>query len=338
MHNLKSKLLSKTVVRNTLLATAVTAAMCSSVQAREEITVAYFLEWPTPNLYAQSTQAYEDAMGVKINWVAFDSGTAMSAAMASGDVQIAFSQGIPPFVVATSAGQDLQIIDVAVAYAENDNCVVRESLEIDKSNAAELAGKEVGVPIGTAAHYGFLKQMEHFGVDTAGMKVVDMAPPDAAAAFANGNLDMVCGWGGALKRMKEHGNVLLTGAEKEAIGIKVFDATVIPASFGDEHPQLVSKFLDVTAKMNSQYKQEPQAMLPTIAKAAGMDQQAAGDSLAGFSFPTRQEQLSDAWMGGDLQVFLKEVADFFNKQGTIPTARDSYDSAVNASFMQASTQ
>ena len=50
-----------------------------------------------------------------------------------------------------------------------------------------------------------------------------MAPADGAAAFAQGELDMACGWGGALRRMKEHGNVLLTGAEKEALGILVFD-------------------------------------------------------------------------------------------------------------------
>jgi taurine transport system substrate-binding protein len=57
--------------------------------------------------------------------------------------------------------------------------------------------------------------MEHFGVDIGTMDIVDMAPPDGAAAFAQGSLDMVCGWGGSLRRMKEHGNVLLTGAEKE---------------------------------------------------------------------------------------------------------------------------
>jgi taurine transport system substrate-binding protein len=173
--------------------TAVVAISSSSAYALDEITVACFLEWPTPNQFAQNSGAYEEAMGVKINWVAFDAGTAMSAAMASGDVHISFSQGIPPFVVATSAGQDLQVVDVAVSYSENDNCVVRSDLEIDKSNAAELAGKEVGVPIGTAAHYGFLKQMAHFDVDTSTMKIVNMAPADGAAAFANGNLDMVCG-------------------------------------------------------------------------------------------------------------------------------------------------
>jgi taurine transport system substrate-binding protein len=64
-------------------------------------------------------------------------------------------KGVPPFVVATSAGQDLQIVDVAVSYADNDNCVVASGLEIDKNSAGELAGKKVAVPLGTAAHYGF---------------------------------------------------------------------------------------------------------------------------------------------------------------------------------------
>jgi taurine transport system substrate-binding protein len=105
--------------------------------------------------HAKEQGMYEEAMGVDINWVSFDTGTAMSAAMASGDVQLSVSQGVPPFVVATSAGQDLQILDVAVSYADNDNCVVAEALEIDKTNATELAGKKVAVPLGTAAHYGF---------------------------------------------------------------------------------------------------------------------------------------------------------------------------------------
>ena len=31
----------------------------------KEITVAYFLEWPTPNQFAQTNKMYEEALGVK---------------------------------------------------------------------------------------------------------------------------------------------------------------------------------------------------------------------------------------------------------------------------------
>ncbi len=179
------------IARRTLMGAAAGLALLAgapAAHALDELTVAYFLEWPMPFEYAKAMGTYEQELGVKINWRSFDTGTAMSAAMASGDVNISISQGVPPFVVATSAGQDLQAIDVAVSYADNDNCVVRTDLEITKDNATELNGKKVAVPIGTAAHYGFLKQMEHFGVDVSSMEIVDMAPPDGAAAFAQGGL------------------------------------------------------------------------------------------------------------------------------------------------------
>ena len=35
----------------------------------------------------------------------------------------------------------MEVVDVAVSYSDNDNCVVHSDLEIDKDSAAELAGK-----------------------------------------------------------------------------------------------------------------------------------------------------------------------------------------------------
>ena len=318
-------------------AAAVLAISTLPAKALDEITVAYFLEWPMPFQYAKQTGAYDEALGVKVNWVSFDTGTAMSAAMASGDVHIAVSQGVPPFVVAVSGGQDLQIIDVAVSYSENDNCVVKSELEIDKSNAKELEGKKVGVPLGTAAHYGFLKQMAHFGVDIKTMDIVNMAPPDGAAAFAQGNLDMVCGWGGALRRMKENGNILLTGAEKEELGILVFDVTSAPASFVAENGDLVSKFLKVTADANAAWNsgEKKAEMLPVIAKDAGMDEAATESTMATFIFPSVDDQLSQKWLGGGAQDFMKGVADVFVNAGSIDSALDSYKQAVSTGPLEA---
>ena len=302
----------------------------------EEITVAYFLEWPTPNQFAQTQGIYDEALGVKVNWVSFDAGTAMSAAMASGDVHISFSQGVTPFLVATAAGQDLQIVDVAVSYSDNDNCVVRSELEITKDNAAELAGKEVGVPLGTAAHSGFLTQMAHFGVDPDSMKIVDMTPVDSAAAFANGNLDMVCGWGGPLRRMKEFGNVLLSGQEKEDVVGKVFDVTSIPTAFGEENPELLAKFLAVTAKMNAMYAEDPAPMMADIASAAGMDAEGTAAVIGTFRFPDVETQLGADWMGGGLAEYLTNAAASLEGSGQL-TALEDYNALVNSSYLEAAS-
>lgn len=321
-------------MKKTLASVAAAAALAlsaTSAKALDEITVAYFLEWPMPFLTAKADGTYERELGVKINWRSFETGTAMSAAMASGDVQISVSQGVPPFVVAASAGQDIQVIDVAVSYSDNDNCVVHSDLEIDKDSASELSGKKVAVPLGTAAHYGFLRQMNHFGVDLASLDVVNMPPPEGAAALAQKSVDFACGYGGGLTRMREHGNVLLTGTEKEELGILVFDVTSSPAAFVAENPDLVSKFLAVTAATNAKWNEsKSDEMLAVIAKEAGMDMDAAKSAISTMSFPSADEQLSEKWLGGNAQTFMKGVADVFVEAGSIDRALDTYENAVNA--------
>ena len=323
-------------------AMAASAALLTGAQGalaggHSELTVAYFLEWPMPFQYAKETGMYDEALGVKVNWVSFDTGTAMRAAMASGDVQLSVSQGIPPFVVAASAGQDLQVLDVAVSYADNDNCVVRADLEIDKDSADELSGKKVAVPLGTAAHYGFLKQMEHFNVSLDSLEIVDMAPAEGEAALSQGSVDMACGWGGALRRMLDSGNVLLTGAEKTALGILVFDATTAPTSYVAETSDQAAAFLKVTADANAMWADEANRakMLPVIAKDAGMSEDDAAATLSTFVFPTVDEQLSASWLGGNAQTFMKGVADVFVASGSIDAAKASYSDNVNADPLSA---
>ncbi len=308
----------------------VLGAVTPAQSQMDEITVAYFLEWPMPFQYAKVNGTYDEEMGLAVKWVSFDTGTAMSAAMASGDVHIAVSQGVPPFVVATSAGQDIQAVDVAVSYSDNDNCVVAEGLEIDASSAMELEGKKVAVPLGTAAHYGFLSQMAHFGVDITTMDIVDQAPAEGAASLAQGDVDMVCGWGAALRRMLDYGNVLLTGAEKEELGILVFDVTSAPAGFVAENPEVVAKFLKVTADANAQWNSGDNAhMLEVIAQDAGMDAETTLTTMNTFSFPSIEDQLSERWLGGAAQTFMKGVADIFVDAGSIDSALNSYEDAVN---------
>ena len=323
------------MIKTTLMGAAAGAALLAGSTAAmadgHAITVGYFLEWPMPFQFAKVNGTYEEALGMEINWVSFDTGTAMSAAMASGDVQLSVSQGVPPFVVATSAGQDLQMLDVAVSYADNDNCVVASGLEIDAASAADLAGSKVAVPLGTAAHYGFLRQMDHFGVDVTSLEVVDMAPPDGAAAIAQGSVDMMCGWGGSLRRAMEHGNTLLTGAEKTELGILVFDVTSAPTAWVAENEETVAKFLAVTAEANAMWNAGDMTdeMLPVIAQDAGMDVDATAATLAGFVFPSVEEQLGDAWLGAAAPSFLSGVANVFVDAGSIDGALESYEGNIN---------
>ena len=124
-----------------VVAAGVAMLFASSASALDKITVAYFLEWPTANQVAQLEKTYDEAMGVEVEWRAFGNGNEMSQAMVSGDVQIAYSQGLVPWVVAVTNGLPLKLVGVAVSYAEADNCVVHADTGITQANA-KRAGRQ----------------------------------------------------------------------------------------------------------------------------------------------------------------------------------------------------
>jgi taurine transport system substrate-binding protein len=258
----------------------------------------------------------------------------MSQAMASGDVDIAYSQGLVPFVVAVTNGLPIELVGVAVSYAEADNCIIRTDSGITQANAKELEGKRVATPIGNVTHYKLLRVLDHLGVDASKVEFVQMNGADAAVAMTQGDVVMGCAFGGPIQRMMEVGAPLMTAAEQEAIGIRVFDVVSVTRSFAEEHPDLLRKFMEVTDQANAAYAADPAAALPIIAGAAGMDEPATAELLGMFSFPSNAEQASEAWLGGTVQTFMKEVADFFVAQGQLDRAADDYSSAVDPSFLQ----
>ena len=325
------KLVSK--VAMTLAASAFAASAATAADLKE-ITVAYFQEWPTANQVAQLEKVYAKELGVKVTWRAFGNGNEMSAAMASGKVQIAYSQGLVPFVVAVSKGLPLKLVGVAVSYAEADNCVVSKASGITKANAKQLEGKKVGTPIGNVTHYKLLRMLDHLGVDATKVKMVQMNGADAAVAFARGDIVMGCAFGGPMLRMKERGEYLMTAKEQEAIGIRVFDVISVTADFAKKHPKMVQKFMDITDRYNKAYAKDPKAALPKIAKAAGMDKDKAAKLLTMFSFPTKEQQASAAWMGGTVQKFTKQVADFFVKQKQMDKALPDYSGVIDSTFVK----
>ncbi|MFT2111766.1 ABC transporter substrate-binding protein [Marinomonas sp. 2405UD68-3] len=322
------------IALNTLACTAIvsSATFAQAADKPDTVSIGYFLEWPTANQVAQVNETYNKEMGVNVEWHAFDSGTAMSAAMASGGVDIAYSQGLVPFTIAVSQGLPITMVGVAVSYSKNDNCIVGSNTNITINNANDLEGKNVAVPFGTVSHYKMLKIMEHLDIDIKKLRMLDMPPADGAAALARGDVAMSCGWGGALRRMKEYGSELMSAEAQEDIGIRVFDVISASNSFAEEYPELVTQFLKVTDDANKNYQMDPAAVQPIIAKASGLSLNDSNQVLGLFDFPLKEEQISEKWMGGSVQKFTKEVADFFVLQKQMPRSLDDYSQTINASF------
>lgn len=281
----------KSILKSTLLAASAATALSAAPvsQAADQVNVAFFLEWATPNMIAKVDKSYDKAMGVDINWVDFTTGTAMTEAMLAGDIDISYSQGLAPFVTAIQQGAPLKMVGIAVVYEAND-CFVRNELGIDSSNASELEGKTVAVPLNTMADYAFREYMSHLNVDISTMQIVDQAPPDGAKSLADGAVDMACLFGGvASSAGAEVGTPIMTTQQKVDAGIGSFDVVTVTEKFATEEPELVKAFLEATADANAAFGGSD-AEFEKIAGAAGMDVETTKTQVAGFIMPTVEEQ------------------------------------------------
>ena len=131
----------------------------------------------------------------------------------------------------------------------------------------------------------------------------------------------------------------MTGAEKEELGILVFDVTSAPSAFVAENPDVVAKFLAVTATANEAWADgQPEDMLTVIAKDAGMSEEDTASTMSTFVFPTVGDQLDGKWLGGGAQEFMKGVADVFVNAESIDAAKDSYEDNVNVDPLKAAKE
>ena len=265
--------------------------------AADSVNVAFFLEWATPNQIAKVDKAYDEAMGVDVNWTDFSTGTAMTEAMLAGDIDIAYSQGLSPFVTAIQQGAPLKMVAIAVVYEAND-CFVRDGLGIDSSNASELEGKTVAVPLNTMADYAFRMYMNELNVDISTMTIVDQAPADGAVSLADASVDMACIFGGAsAKAAGEVGTPIMSTKQKTDAGIGSFDVISVTEKFATENPELLRTFLEVTEEANSGWMASD-SQIAKVAADAGMDVNTTKNQMAGFIFPTAQEQI-DGFFGAN---------------------------------------
>ncbi|MGI9604881.1 MAG: ABC transporter substrate-binding protein [Acidimicrobiales bacterium] len=322
-----------------LIVMGLIASACGGGSDLEELNVAYFREWPTPNQFGQDDGSFADAVGVDINWLPFNSGGEMAEAMEAGEVDISYSQGLTPFANFVNNGADLKLVGIAVSYAEADNCVVRGDLGVNRDNASStLAGATVMTPFGNVTHFKMLSMMEFLGVSLDDLNIVQAeGGATTAAAFESGEIDVGCAFGGSVVSMLDAGgNLIMTGAEHESdIGIFTYDIVSIPTSFGEDHADVVTDFLKATDDFNSDWAANAAAQNGVIAQAAGMED--VGNFLAGdvwFAFPSIDEQLGADWLGGNVAATMQEQLETFERLGQIDAVNADFSSAIDTSFLE----
>jgi len=292
---------------------ALILTISAAYSAANQVRVAFFLEWATPNQEAKVKKVFDDALGVPVKWTNFATGGEMTEAMLSGDIDISYSQGLTPFVNAVNAKAPIKLVDIAVTYGMgNTTCIVSNASGITKANAAQLEGKKVAVPVGTMADYVFKETMKVVGADAGKVSVVDMNPEDGSAALQNGDVAMACLFGGKyIENALKAGKRKLTVKEATDAGISGIDITSVTNKFLKENPGMVRTFVEITHEYNAKFR-AGKSNMNVIAKDAAMDLAGTKKQMGGFGFPDAAE-IKSKYMnkGGILMKYLDVMGNMF---------------------------
>ena len=272
------------------------ALVCGGAAA-ETVTVGYQLiynPWKVPiadNTFSKTT-------GWDVQYRQFDSGAKVIAAMASGDVQIALA-GSSPIAAGASQGLDIQLVWIVEDIASAEALVARNGSGIDK--VADLKGKKVGVPFVSTSHFHLLFALEHAGVPANEVDILNMQPPQLAAAWERGDIDAAFVWDPALGAIKKTGHVVITSGELSKLGKPTFDGLIVNKTWAEAHQEGLAKFIHTIAMADADYRDHKDAWTPELG--AGQEDRGRGRRRGqGRAGRARALQFSEHGAAGVLRV------------------------------------
>ncbi|RYC10990.1 taurine ABC transporter substrate-binding protein [Ciceribacter ferrooxidans] len=286
-----------------------------------------------PSRVPQADGTYEKVTGAKINWQKFDGGADVIAAIASGSLDIGYV-GSSPLAAAASRGLPIETIALVGLISEAEALAVR-----DIAKPEDLAGKKIATPFVSTAHYSLLTALKHWNIDPKSVEILNLRPPEIAAAWSRGDIDGAYVWDPVLAEIKKSGTVLATSADVADWGGPTFDAWIVSKKFAEAHPDIVAAFVRVTGDATAAYRANPEAWGPTspeaekIARLTGAKQDEVPALLKGYIFPTLEEQAKPDLLGGGTIKAVAETSAFLKEQGKIPAVLADYAPYVSSRWV-----
>ncbi|MDQ0321682.1 taurine transport system substrate-binding protein [Pararhizobium capsulatum DSM 1112] len=287
-----------------------------------------------PSRVPQADGTYEKVTGAKINWQKFDGGADVIAAIASGSLDIGYV-GSSPLAAAASRQLPIETIALVGLISEAEALAVR-----DIAKPEDLAGKKIATPFVSTAHYSLLTALKHWNIDPKSVEILNLRPPEIAAAWQRGDIDGAYVWDPVLAELKKSGTVLATSADVASWGGPTFDAWIVSKTFAEAHPDVVAAFVKVTGDATAAYRAKPESWdakspeAEKIARLTGAKQEEVPALLKGYIFPTLEEQAGADLLGGGTVKAVAETSAFLKEQGKIPAILDDYKPYVSTRWVE----
>ena len=316
------------------LALAVTGS--AFAQAKKEVTFAH-QDMLVPLRIVQESGELEKATGYKINWRMFGGGGDVIKAMASGDVQIG-EAGSSPLTAAASQGQDIRLFWNLDDIGDAEALIARNGSGIN--GLKDLKGKKVATPFVSTSHYQLMVAMKLEGVDAKGVNVMNMRPPEIAAAWERGDIDAAFIWDPVLSKIKGNGKAIASSKSIGAKGYPTFDGVIVNAKWAAENEAFMVALTKALIKADEQYRANKAKWtvdspeVKAVAKWTKADAKDVPPAMALYTFPPAAEQAGPKWLGGGAAKAMADTAVFLKDQGRIQEIKPDYKAFVTDAYVK----
>jgi taurine transport system substrate-binding protein len=329
-------------LRATMAGVALFAVGIGTAHAQSREVVIGYQDMVVPWRYAQASGAVEKATGYKITYRKLGGGADVIRALASGSIQLG-EAGSSPIAAGLSQGVDISLFWILDNINDAEALVARDGSHV--TTIADLKGKKIGLPFVSTSHFHTLVALQHAGVDPSTVKILNLRPPEVAAAWERGDIDATYIWDPVLAKVKKNGKVLITSGEvAKETGKATFDGFAVSRKFAQGNSAFLTSLVKVLADTDAQYRDNPAAWTSGSKEVAGVARESGANaadvpaSLALYAFPTLAQQASPAWLGGGAQggaaKSLAATAEFLKTQGTIQNVLPDYSKGIDPRFVQ----
>ena len=322
----------------TALAFACTASLCHAQPKPAAVSIGY-LNLVNAQLLTKGLGLHEKEMGVPIKWLKFGGGGDVNRAVSADQLDFG-GVGNPPSSIGVTRDLAYDGIFVLNMLGAVESLVVRQSKNI--ISLKDLVGKTVAAPFGTTTHYLLLTALRDAGVKSTDVKILDMAPQDALAAWLRKDIDAAYVWEPALGRMVQSDGRLMLGSDEMARkGYPTWDIAVVMRSFASKHPDLVVKFVKSECEAVEFWIKKPDESAAIIAKELGLTLEEAKRMMKGTGIVSCVDQLKDDYLGtsskkGKFVDTLIATATFLKEQDRLPLVkpRAAYEAFINPGYIE----
>lgn len=243
------------------------------------------------------------------------------AAEAMGAGRIDLTTGSTTALVAALQG-NTQLAAFAVEIGDDDTQGIVATAASGITDLAGLQGRRVAVNQGGTGDY--LLRMAIEAHDLRDVTPVHLSPPDAASAFAAGQVDAWATWDQYLASAQLAGGRVLALAKD--LGVRNHTVHVVDRRFAQAHPALVVAVYDALAEQAQRVRQDP-GLLERAYVDAGAPARVA-ELVAAKTPPTIQP--ADAAFVDELAA----AADFYVRHGLTPTRSDVSGAAIDVAQLR----